>query len=115
MTEDEEFEFLFELKDLIKEKLTAKDLRAIAKAADWDKEKIEAAYEIACACAAPIPNLTGFLVAAIKNEYQKPVAKEQSGEPKSKNRFNNFEQREYDYADLEKRLLQVQLPPNDAR
>ena len=50
-----------------------------------------------------VDNTIGYLLSAIKNNW-KIKSKEQSNKSR-KNGFNNFEGREYDYSDLEKKLL----------
>lgn len=60
--------------------------------------------------APPIGNLQKYLLTAL---YQSVVRKKQGNENRGahnsgKNRFNNFHQREYDFGDLEKQLLQAQ-------
>lgn len=60
--------------------------------------------------APPIGNLQKYLLTSL---YQSVVRKKQGNENRGahnsgKNRFNNFHQREYDFGDLEKQLLQAQ-------
>lgn len=49
-----------------------------------------------------IDNYIGMVIKAIKNNWKPNIVKEKELDPKS---FNNFEAREYDYDDLEKKLL----------
>lgn len=85
---------------LIKPPLPLSDIRAICEAADYDIERIRRAYDAAAASASPISNLTGFLIQAIRSNYAAAVPL------KKKNGFNNFHQREYDYDELERALLE---------
>ena len=101
LSEDEMFEVQFSVKSLIKENVTLKDIRALCNAAEYDFEKIKQAYEVA-GTAGDIKNLVGFMLKAIKDDYQAPVKKTKS---KKKNSFNNFEQRQYDFDDFERQLL----------
>lgn len=101
LSEDEMFEVQFSVKSLIKENVTLKDIKALCNAAEYDFEKIKQAYEVA-GTAGDIKNLVGFMLKAIKDDYQTPVKKTKS---KKKNSFNNFEQRQYDFDDFERQLL----------
>lgn len=98
LTEDEQFEVQVAVKNIIKEKLSYKDIRTICEAAGYDLEKVKTAYQVA-EYSSNITNLVGFLVTAIKNEYTVPVKK------RKKNNFNNFEGRDYDFDELEKQLI----------
>ena len=98
LSEDEMFEMHIQVKELIKESVSIKDIRSICEAAKYDIEKIETAYHIA-ELAGHIDNLVGFMIKAIKEGYAAPVKKEK------KNQFNNFEQRQYDFDEYEKVLL----------
>ena len=51
-----------------------------------------------------IKNKVGSLIAAIKDDWQLPKELESKNEIDAK-RFNNFEARDYDYDDLENKLL----------
>ena len=69
LSEDDKLSFLEDMGDIIKEPIKIKDLKAIAEAADWEMTKIKAAYEIAENSHSQINNLTGFMIAAIKEQY----------------------------------------------
>lgn len=99
LSEDEMFELQYNVKTLIKEKISLKDIKTICKAANYDMDKIRQAYEIACE-SSNVKNLVGFMIKAIQDEYMPPIHKE-----KKKNSFNNFEQRQYDFADFEREIL----------
>lgn len=92
--------FLDDISELIKEPLKIKDLRAIAEAADYDMDKVEKAYRIAEKNGAE--NLTGFMISAIKNDYEEPVKKRRT----SRNTFNDFPQREYNFDEIEDDLIE---------
>lgn len=100
LSEEQQFEVQFQVKSLIQESLTFKDIKAICDAANYDYNKIYKAYEVACA-SSNISNLVGFMINAIKEDYSKPVQK------KKENKFNNFNQREYDFDKMEKDLLNL--------
>ena len=92
------FEMYVQVKELIKESVSIKDIKSICETAEYDFEKIQTAYHIA-ELAGHIENLVGFMIKAIKEGYATPVKKEK------KNQFNNFEQRQYDFDEYEKVLL----------
>lgn len=98
LTAEREFEVQFQTKSLIKEQLSLKDIKTICEAAKYDFAKIQKAYTVASS-ASNINNLVGFMIKAIKDEYEEPVRKSKP------NGFNNFHQREYDYNDLECKIL----------
>jgi len=92
LTEDEKDEVLDEIMELIQEKISIKDCKAIAEAAGYDIEKVKKIYEIAKKSPSNKTNLVGYLISGIKNNYEEPVYSK--GEiPQKKNRFNNFHQR----------------------
>lgn len=79
------------------------DLDTICAAANYDKQKIITAYEIMICGKTKVENPVGFMLQAIKSEYQKP-------EPaKKKNQFNNFPESEFynqmNLGELEEALL----------
>lgn len=100
ITEEKEFEVQFQVKSLIKEPISLKDIKAICDAADYDFNKIYQAYDVASASSTNITNLVGFIIKAIKEGYKTPVKKSK------RNKFNNFDQREYDFDDFERRILE---------
>lgn len=101
ISEEKEFEVHCDVKAMINEPLSLKDIKAICKAADYDIEKIKNAYNVAQETN-NITNLVGFMIKAIQEEYSAPVKKK--GRPK-KNKFSNFDERQYDFEDYEKLLL----------
>lgn len=88
-----------EVQAFISPLLPLNDIRAICEAAEYDANKIRQAYAVASSSTAPIQNLAGFLIKAVKDGYNLPVKKETT------NKFHNFEQREYDFNELERLLL----------
>ena len=71
--------------------------------ADW-KQRIERLSEYQASSGKTYKDY----LATIRAWARKDGDQEQTVKPKSKNRFNNFEQREYNYEELEKQLLQSQ-------
>lgn len=100
ITEDERDECIDQIRELISENLKTKDIRIIAEAANYDFEKVKKAYQIATASTKDIPNLVGFMKAAIKNSYETPVRKNAS------NSFLNMERVDVDYDKLAKQKHQ---------
>lgn len=94
-------EVLEMISDLIDEPLKIRQIKNIAEAADYNYEKVKKAYEIAGSQKKDIENLTGFLIAAIKNNYEKGPEKE----AKNNSQFLNIEQHDYDFEELEKIAL----------
>lgn len=102
-TEDEIFEFIDELREMMSETgLKTKDYKAIAEAAVYNRDKIKKAYDVMNA-SGEIDNVVGFMIKAIQNGYDMPV---KGGTKKKADGFNDFEQREIDYDALEKMLNQ---------
>ena len=104
INEEKEFEVHCNVKAMIEENLSFKDIKAICKASNYDIEKIRNAYNIAQETP-NITNLVGFMIKAIQEGYTVPVKKK--GRPK-KNKFNNFDERQYNFDDLEKGILNAQ-------
>lgn len=76
-----------------------RDIPAIVKAADYDIAKVIKAKELFLTQTSKINNVTGWIISAIENDY------EVKSKPK-KTAFNNIsQQREYDFQELERRLL----------
>lgn len=72
LTADEKEDFLDDIRDIIEEKIKIKDLRAIAEAANYNLAVIEEKYNLSKS--QNIDNLVGWLISAIKEDYQKPVS-----------------------------------------
>lgn len=94
----DEDDLVDQLREIIEEKLKTKELKAILQAANNDIQLIENKYQLAKK-SRNIENLVGWLVKAIEEDYTEPV------EVKKKSKFNNIQERNYDYEDLEKELL----------
>ena len=87
-----------QLREIIKEPLKTKEYKAILQTADNNITLIEQKYQIAQK-QRKIDNLVGWLIKAIQEEYTEPIEK------RKKSSFNNIEPRKYNYAELEKQLL----------
>ena len=90
------YNLIDEVNGIIKEKLPTKDIVSILKASDYNLQKVREKYQIAQA-AGNIDNLSGWMIAAIKNNYTKPIAK-------SNGNFSGRASSET-LSDLEKKLL----------
>lgn len=115
LTDDEKDDFIDEVHGFLDVKLKSKDIRKIAEAAEYDMEKVKkanAAYE-AYSANNDVENVVGFYIKAIQEDYdvtksQKPKkTKSQTFSKKypAFNSFNQFEQRDYDWDELEKKFL----------
>jgi len=106
IVEEKEFDeddFIDEIHSVLlfnKEPFKIKELRTIAKEADFDKETILKAYEVVNQMGT-IENPVGAMIAAIKNKWE--VSTPATGNKKSD--FSHFEQRGYDYDQMAKELL----------
>ena len=93
---------------LAPEKIAYAGTLSICEAAEYDLTVIQNAYEALKASNGKIDNPTGWLIAAIKDNYKASKrSKKSSGKTNNgtRNKFKNFEERDYDYKDLEKRWL----------
>lgn len=98
---DELIEKLDILGEVIEEHLPIKDLKTILETADYDISRVEKAYQVSKKQKNKIHNLTAYLIMAIRDEYDIPV----SVVNKKGTGFNNFNERQYDFDELEKELL----------
>ncbi len=90
-------ELIDRVRDIIEENLPTKDIRAILRAADNDTGRIEETYKIACQ--KPRNNLTGFMIAALENNYTNHSSKGRGGF------CDMMERQDYDFSELEKVLV----------
>ncbi len=101
LTQEEKEEFIDQINELVEFKAKIKDLRAIADASEYDFTKVEKAYEVLKNVKGGVENPTGFMIKAIKDNYELPSG----GFGQKKNSFNNFDQNEYDFDELERKLI----------
>lgn len=95
--------------------LPIKTIQRICETADYDYDKIKAAYDLS-EQQAEIDNFAGWLISAIRDGYQTSITeKKASGKTakkagtktskkKKKPQFSDFEQTEYDFDELEEQL-----------
>ena len=86
------------------------NIKSILNAAEYKIEKCKQAISVFRAQTTPIKNLVGWFISAIRNGYELSKAvvegkKSKIQADKPRNTFNNFSQREYDFAALEQALL----------
>ena len=96
---------LDDIRDMIREKedLRIAQLRAIAEAADYDINKVQKAYEITLQTPA-VDDFVAFMIAAIKNSYEKPNKRKKASPKQTSDAFRNFEERTYDYSKIEEQF-----------
>lgn len=95
--------------------LPVKTIQRICETADYDYDKVKAAYDLS-EQQAEIDNFAGWMISAIRDGYQvsptgkkasekstKKAGAKRSGK-KKKPQFSDFEQTEYDFDELEKKL-----------
>jgi plasmid replication initiation protein len=99
LTEMEEESPIKRIMDIMHDSnITSLEARFILDTAKGDLNIIKEKYAIAKK-APEIKNIVGWIIKAIKDDYQPPKGKEKVGS------FNNYEQREYDFDELERKLL----------
>lgn len=85
--------------------LSDKDITSIVSASDNNLERCRTAKEVLLQQSMKIHNVAGWLIKAVKENYQ-PISKTPAIK---KNSFHNFHQREYDMGELERLLLTTSL------
>lgn len=111
ISDEQKFEFYIMVKQLfIDIDLSFADISSISKVANYNTDTILNAKKLYDnSNKSEISNVVGWLIAAIKNDYKLNESK--VGESNSKNKtnsFNNFNQRKYDYEQLEMFLLNTE-------
>ncbi|SKB92026.1 Initiator Replication protein [Lachnospiraceae bacterium] len=97
LSEDEKLDIIVDIKALLGRDFTAKDARKIADAAEYDYLKVEEAVD-AYRKSRGVQNPVGWIIAAIREGYSISEAGD------VKDPFLNFEERDYDFEDLEARF-----------
>lgn len=85
------------IKSIIKEHITSVEANKIMEAANGDIEKIKEKYAVISKLT-KVDNVVGAMLTSLKEDWKV------TGKIK-KNNFTDYDQREYDYEDLEKKLL----------
>ena len=99
LTEQEKDDILFEIRDTLGRGFSGADCRTIAEEAGYDIEKVKSAKELMDSYDKDIDNAVGFLIKCIRTPYKK---KSKKATVKA-----NFPQRQYDYDELERKLLNI--------
>jgi len=94
----QEFDLIKQVQAIFKEDITRLQAKELVDTAKGNINIIKGKYEIS-KITSDIKNIVGWMLKAIKNDYQAPKRK---GKFDS---FNDYPQRTYDYDDLEKKLL----------
>ena len=95
-------ELLDEIYDILEGNFKLKDVRKIAKEADYNLVSIKKAYKVYKKNEDNVENSVGFMIAAIKDGYESTAKKKKT---KAKKTFVEFDQNEYDFDDLEGQLI----------
>ena len=95
LKEVDELDLLDEIREIVPG-IRNTEARKIGQAASWNMNLIREKYEIART--QNVNNLVGWLIEAIKGDYQKPIKKGKIIDP-------GFTQREYDYDALQKEVI----------
>lgn len=90
--------FINEIKAIFKEDITGLQAKSILDVAKGDINIIKEKYKLS-ENASKIGSVVGWIIKAIKEDYQQPKGKIKV------DKFNDYEQRKYDFDDLEKKLL----------
>lgn len=103
ISSQEKFLIQLESMNILKDyNIKPEEIVTICEAANYDLKRIETAEHI-LQTQSKIDNVVGWIIAAIKNEYNEPTSFK--GKRKNKNIFSEFEQNEYDWNQLEEDLL----------
>jgi len=86
------------IKGIFKENISELDAKKIFDAAKGDINIVKEKYRLA-QTVSKIDNIVGWMISAIKEDYKAPISKTKTSH------FNNFEQRQYNFEELERRLL----------
>ena len=99
LSDEEKLNFVDSLRNTVIGNLPLVDLMSIANVAEYSMSKINKAITIMENSGKTINSPTGFIIDAIKNDWNTNAKIEKTTD------FGNFEQRDYDFADLENKLL----------
>ncbi|HIG0362333.1 TPA: replication initiation protein, partial [Clostridium sporogenes] len=96
--EDKESDYIKEVKSILNEEITNLQAKQIYDVAKGDIDLIKEKYSIAKE-SNNIKSIVAFMVSALKEDYKGSISKAKV------DRFNDFEQRNYDFEQLESQLL----------
>ena len=98
LSQDEKYDFHYEIRAMFDKEISFKEAESIAKAASYEMTDVKKAKDLLDE-QGNVSNRVGWMIACIKGDY-KP-----SGSAPKKNAFNDYPQNEYDYDELEKMLI----------
>ncbi|MBY7013049.1 RepB family plasmid replication initiator protein, partial [Clostridium botulinum] len=96
--EDKESDYINEVKSILDEEITNLQAKQIYDSAKGNIDLIKEKYSIAKE-SNNIKSIVAFMVSALREDYKGPISKAKV------DRFNDFEQRNYDFEKLESQLL----------
>jgi len=96
--EKDHTELINKVKSAFKENITGKEAEFILNTANGDINIIKEKYDIVSHMK-EVGSVVATMIDAIRKDYQAPIGKEKVGS------FNEYEQREYDFDELERKLL----------
>ncbi len=102
LDDEMKLEVLVEAKVLLGKNFSFQDIKTITEKAGYNMQKIKQAYDVLLEQKTDVPRPTGFMIAAIEQKWSKSNPLPSSNKA---GRFANFEQREYDFAELEKKFV----------
>lgn len=94
----EETNYIEQVKSIFHEEISSLQAKQIFDVSKRNIELIKEKYQIAKQTN-NINNLVGWIIEALKRDYKEPIGKTKV------DKFNDFEQRQYDFVDLERKLL----------
>lgn len=109
ITEDELFDMIDKVRNIINEKLTTADIKSILAASNYDYDCVERNYILSIE-QTKIHNLTAYLISACKSDYEKNSSRISKKNKKKEpaNAFHNFDQQDYDFDEINKVILERQ-------
>lgn len=105
LSEDDRLAFFDEVKELLGFKL--KDCIAISEKSGFNLEKIKKAKDAMDNYSGDIENEVGFMIHAIEHPFENTSSKSGSGTSKKNSKAHNFEERQYNFDDLQKKLVEM--------
>ena len=98
------FDFIDDIRGMMSDvSFSSKDLKSIAEAAGRDRNKVEKAYKVMMASKGDVDNATGFMIKAIREDYDMPPAKK--GRKKKESWSSEMLSNKVDFEELENQLL----------
>ena len=98
VTDDEKYDLIDKVKELIEEPLSTKEIISILEASGYNLEKVKKQYDN-LKKANNVENVVGWMINAIKNNYKPSVTR------KKKHSFTGFEQSSVDFDEIERLLV----------